>query len=192
MTSSYIPLRLAGRQTRFLQKCANIGICSSIGHSPTYLCTKKGNVRAVWFMRDTVEIWICSFFNTETKIQANICCSCTPLSQICDITTYNMSHTKPTGCVLFLPEGVGEGHDGVADELELRLELRVGGGEALAARAAPRVVAVVRRRQRPRVAALEVVLPELCVEHKTWGYIIRAVGKAKILPPRLVQLVMVC
>ena len=56
---------------------------------------------------------------------------------------------------------MGEGHDGVADELELRLELRVGGGEALAARAAPRVVAVVRRRQRPRVAALEVVLPEL-------------------------------
>ena len=55
-----------------------------------------------------------------------------------------------------------EGHDGVADELELRLELRVGGGEALAARAPPRVVAVVRRRQRTRVAALEVVLPELC------------------------------
>ena len=67
------------------------------------------------------------------------------------------------GCSLSrLPERVREGHDGVADELELRLELRVGGGEALAARAAPRVVAVVRRRQRPRVAALEVVLPELC------------------------------
>ena len=103
-------LCLAGRQTRILQKCANIGICrssrsSSIGHSPTYSCTESR---------------------------------------------------------LLLPEGVGEGHDGVADELELRLELRVGGGEALAARAAPRVVAVVGRRQRARVAALEVVLPELC------------------------------
>ena len=62
----------------------------------------------------------------------------------------------------YLPEGVREGHDGVADELELRLELRVGGGEALPARAPPRVVPVVGRRQAARVAALEVVLPELC------------------------------
>ena len=61
-----------------------------------------------------------------------------------------------------MPEGVCEGHDGVADELELRLELRVGGGQALPARALPRVVAVVGRGQAARVAAPEVVLPELC------------------------------
>ena len=166
MTSSYIPLRLTGRQTRILQKCANIGICSSsIGHSPTYLCTKRGNVRAVWFMRDMVENLILSHFEHTYK-NTSITDAQSTLSQICDTTTFSVSHTKHTVCLLFLPEGVGEGHDGVADELELRLELRVGGGEALAARAPPRVVAVVRRRQRARVAALEVVLPELCIEQK--------------------------
>ena len=65
-----------------------------------------------------------------------------------------------------------EGHDGVADELELRLELRVGGGEALPARAPPRVVPVVGRRQAARVAALEVVLPELCCGLDGWNSVI--------------------
>ena len=77
--------------------------------------------------------------------------------QILDLAAWDI-HSS----VSFLPEGVCERHDGVADELELRLELRVGRRQPLPPRAPPRVVPVVRRRQAPGVAALEVVLPELC------------------------------
>ena len=81
---------------------------------------------------------------------------------ICLCGYRNLQHrTFSSSLACRLPERVREGHDGVADELELRLELRVGGGEALPARAPPRVVLVVGRRQAARVAALEVVLPEL-------------------------------
>lgn len=60
----------------------------------------------------------------------------------------------------FLPDGMHEGHDGISHELQLRLEVGVVGGEALAA-ARARVLRVVRRARAARVPAAEVVLPEL-------------------------------
>ena len=59
-------------------------------------------------------------------------------------------------------EGVGEGHDSVADELQLVLEDGVLPRQALPSGAGLIVAAVVRRQGRVGVAAVEVVLPELC------------------------------
>lgn len=60
------------------------------------------------------------------------------------------------------PDGVSEGEDRVGDELQLRLELGVIGGEALGAGAEARVARIVWCARAASVPASELVLPELC------------------------------
>jgi hypothetical protein len=63
------------------------------------------------------------------------------------------------------PDGVNESVDGVGDELQLRLELGVVGGEAVAGRARAPVLRVVGRGRAARVAAPEVVFPKFCFKN---------------------------
>lgn len=68
---------------------------------------------------------------------------------------------------LSLPQRVGKGHDGVADELQLVLKVRIVLGELLLRGARVRVGLVVGRQRAVGVAALEVVLPEFCKEEES-------------------------
>lgn len=60
-----------------------------------------------------------------------------------------------------LPECMGEGHNGVADELQLSLERCILSRETLPRRTLLGVVAVEGRERAARVSTPKVVLPEL-------------------------------
>lgn len=68
---------------------------------------------------------------------------------------------KKSPIPVHVPQRNGEGHDRITDELQLVLENRVLGRETLLAGAVAGVALVVGGASAVRVAALEMVLPEL-------------------------------